>query len=93
MASMSTPARRVVSFIAGAMAMSASLAAVGAVVWSDIAQASQQPTVAVELTDELTEVEPVKLTKVKYAVVEEEDVVVPMPKKKRLVDFGRFEGY
>jgi hypothetical protein len=87
---MPTPARRVPSFVAGVLAMSASLVALGAVIWSDIAQASQQP-VSIEQTDELTVAPPVKLQKFKYEVVEEEedDGFGELGR----IDFGKFEGY
>lgn len=90
MVRMTAPARRVASFVAGVLAMTASLAAFGAVVWSDLAEASQQPLV-VEQTDELPQFEPVKVTKKKYLVIEEEedDGFGELGR----VNFGKFEGY
>ncbi len=77
--------------------MAASMTALGTVIWSDFAQAGE-PT-QVELADEVTPATPVKLAKIEHKPVEDELLAdVPEPskkpmKRKRLLDFGSFEGY
>jgi hypothetical protein len=79
------------------MAMTASLTALAAVVWSDFAEASVEPQV--QLADELPANWPVKVTKVEHHEVDVEDLFEPvdMPPpqrdKKGRLHFGNFEGY
>lgn len=76
--------------------MGASLTALATVVWSDFAEASQQPQV--ELSDELTVPTPVKVSKIEHPSLAEflTDQVMeldhPRPGKRKS-RFGSFEGY
>ena len=79
--------------------MAASMTALGAVIWSDSAQANEP--MPVELADDVTPATPVKLAKIEHKPVEDEllaDLEIPEPtkkpmKRKRRLDFGSFEGY
>ena len=79
--------------------MAASMTALGTVIWSDFAQASE--VMQVELADDVTTPSPVKLAKIEHKPVEAEllpDFDIPEPtkmpmKRKRRLDFGSFEGY
>lgn len=74
--------------------MAASLTALATVVWSDFAQASQQPQV--ELSDELTVAPPVKTSKIEHAPDPLEEVLLRLEKprpSRRGSRFGSFEGY
>lgn len=73
--------------------MAASLTALAAVVRADVAQASITPSV--ELSDELPQFDPVKMTKVEHPPEPEElpEFVMPTKKHGKRIDFGTFEGY
>ena len=75
--------------------MAASLTALATVIWSDLAQASQQPQV--QLSDELSEAPPVKTSKIEHAVppdLIDELMKMDSPRPgKRKARFGSFEGY
>ena len=89
---MSSTPRRVPSLVAGVLAMLASLTALGAVIWSDLAEASQDAAPVLE-ADEPAAPRPVTLQKLEYPPEPElpEFEPPPRPLKRRL--FGRFEGY
>ena len=76
--------------------MAASLTALATVVWSDLAEASQQPQV--ELSDELTVAPPVKTSKIEHTpapdffIDELMKMDAPRPGKRK-ARFGSFEGY
>lgn len=92
--------RRLPAVLAAVFAMSASLAAIGAVVISDLAYAGEpQPVME---ADEVVKAPVVKISKVEA----KQDLVIPeaadLPnfepapkksKKRAKVDFGQFEGY
>lgn len=90
---MPTAPRRAASLLAGVLAMSASLLALGAVVWSDLAEASQLPAQAVE-SDQLAAPAPVTLRKFRYPGEEAPELLpeLDVPRLKRRLA-GRFEGY
>lgn len=73
--------------------MTASLSALGAVAWSDIAEARQASTQVLE-ADEVAAPPPVSLKKVAYKPSPEEELAEQLERAqlKRKV-FGRFEGY
>lgn len=79
--------------------MAASMTGLGTVVWSDFAQASGP--MLVEYADDVGDPRPVKLAKIEHKVLDDAllaDVDLPEPtkkpmKRKRLLDFGSFEGY
>ncbi len=74
--------------------MAASLTALATVIWSDFAQASQQPQV--ELSDELIAPPPVKTSKIEHTPDPFEEVLLRLEKprpSKRSSRFGSFEGY
>ena len=76
--------------------MAASLTALATVVWSDLAEASQQPQS--ELSDDLSDPQPVKMSKVEHTPLPEfgieEIMKMDAPRKgKRKSPFGSFEGY
>ena len=96
-----TAHRRLPSVIAGCLAIAASLTTMGVIVVSDIAEARK----SAGLSDELPEVEQVKMTPRRVQVIELQDpfdseeamkaasgIFKPSSKKRRL-DFGAFEGY
>ena len=96
-----SPNRRLPAVLAAVFAMAASLAAIGAVVVSDLAYAEEAPVR--QEADDVLVAPPVKLAKVevKAAVQRPEPIELPeptrLPKLKRSkrakVDFGSFEGY
>lgn len=85
--------RRLVSRIAGVLALTASLSTLAAVTWSDLAEASQAPAPGLE-ADELSAAPPVTLKKLEYKPSAEEELLelLGQPGLKRKA-FGRFEGY
>jgi len=94
---------RVPKVIAGVLAMAASLTALGTIVWSDLAQATEAPVEL--LADDLPALQPVKVTKVehKQAQPSDDDLFLsqmlgekprpPGKPRKGRVNFGHFEGY
>lgn len=90
---MPTTPRRVPSLVAGVLAMLASLSALGAVIWSDLAEASQDATPVLE-ADDPSEPRPVTLQKLEYPPEPElPEFVLPAPREFKRKAFGRFEGY
>ncbi len=76
--------------------MAASLTALTTVVWSDLAEASQQPQS--EFSDELSDPQPVKMSKVEHTALPDFgiDELMKMDAsrpRKRKSPFGSFEGY
>jgi hypothetical protein len=92
----SVSARRVPAVIAGVLAMLASVAAMAAVVVSDIAETSVETEL---IADDLPAVTPVKMTKVEVKPELEDpfpDFDLPVmkeTKRGKRVNFGSFEGY
>jgi len=83
--------------VAAAMAMTASMSVMAAVVVADIAEARSTESVE-QLDDALAPASPVTMRKVKVETAAPLDVLVdeqpPRPKKRsKKVSFGRFEGY
>jgi hypothetical protein len=91
--------RSVVSVILGAFAMVGSLAVVGVLVLSDVADAKAPRTSAPEQVARVEQEQPVTVEQTENAPemepeIAEEPVVVKKKSRKRAkVDFGRFEGY
>ena len=96
---------RVPKVIAGVLAMAASLTALGTIVWSDLAQATEAPAQVEFVADDVAPASPVKMTKVEHkeASPSDDDLFFsellmgkPMPTgkpRKGRVNFGHFEGY
>jgi hypothetical protein len=94
---------RVPKVVAGVLAMAASLTALGTIVWSDLAQATEAPQI--EIADDVPSASPVKMMKVEHnrAQPSDDDLFLsellgekPMPAgkpRKGRVNFGHFEGY
>jgi hypothetical protein len=93
---------RVPKVVAGVLAMAASLTALGTIVWSDLAQATEAPQELV--ADDVPAASPVKMTKVEHKNVPSDDDLFlsdllgekPRPSgkpRKGRVNFGNFEGY
>ena len=100
---MTLPAR-VPKVIAGVLAMAASLTALGTIVWSDLAQATEAPPQIELVADDVAPASPVKMTKVEHKEPQLSDDFLlsdllgakPMPAgkpRKGRVNFGHFEGY
>jgi hypothetical protein len=94
---------RVPKILAGVLAMTASLTALGTIVWSDLAQATEAPQVEEFVADDVAPSSPVKMTKVEHkeAQPSDDDLFLSdllgekpsgKPRKGR-VNFGHFEGY
>jgi hypothetical protein len=98
---------RVPKVIAGVLAMAASFTALGTIVWSDLAQATEAPAQVEEfVADDVAPASPVKMTKVEHKEPQpsEDDLFLsdllgekPRPSsgkpRKGRVNFGHFEGY